>query len=68
MRYYAFDIPFLVTVDIELNGVTRPRDGRFTDASCGPGCVELWLGSRGQFYILLERRRMSPSFSSTTTS
>ncbi|KFC68883.1 hypothetical protein FG93_03505 [Bosea sp. LC85] len=68
MRTYALDIPFLGTVDIELNGITKPRNGRPIDASRGPGCVELWVGSRGQFYILLERYRKRPSFGSTTTS
>lgn len=68
MRYFAFDIPFLGTVDIEINGITRPRKGRFTDASRGLGRVELWLGSRGQFYILLERHRKRLCFGGTTTS
>ncbi len=68
MRYFAFDIPFIGTIDIELNGITKPRDGRFMDASRGPGCVELWLGSGGQFYMLLERRLRRSSFADTHTS
>lgn len=68
MRHYALDIPFIGTIDIELNGITKPRNGRFMDTSRGAGCVELWLGSGGQFYMLLERRRKGSSFDGTRTS
>ena len=56
MRYYAFNLPFGITIDVELGGITRPRNGRHVDTRREPGAFELWLGSRGQFYILLERR------------
>lgn len=68
MRHYALDIPFIGTIDIELNGITKPRNGRFMDASRSPGCVELWLGSRGQFYMLLERRLRRSSVTGPRTS